>query len=114
MFNRIIFILQDCKTLEPVIFALDLEKLEEMETFVSNVCSTCGRIDILINNGGISHRGSILNSKFDVDRKIMYINYFGSVALTKGKYNLINTNIHMLYPYTLYTVNFGDLYLNPP
>lgn len=55
-----------------------------METFVQKVYDMCGHIDILINNGGISHRGSILHTKIDVDKQIMSINYFGSVALTKG------------------------------
>ena len=43
-----------------------------------------GRIDILINNAGISSRGSVLDSSMDVDRRVMEINFFGTVALTKG------------------------------
>lgn len=70
-------------TLEPVVLELDLTKLGEMSSFVKNVYDACGEIDILINNGGISHRGSILNSKIDVFKSIMDVNYFGSVALTK-------------------------------
>lgn len=63
---------------------LDLSNIDQMETFVQKVYDMCGHIDILINNGGISHRGSILHTKIDVDKQIMSINYFGSVALTKG------------------------------
>lgn len=76
---------QNTATLEPLTLVLDLEKFEELETFVQNVYDACGHIDILINNGGISHRGSILNTKMDVFKSIMAVNYFGSVALTKGK-----------------------------
>lgn len=64
---------------------LDLEDLDQLETFVNKVHDKFGHIDILVNNGGISHRGSILNTKLQVDKKIMFINYFGTVGLTKGK-----------------------------
>lgn len=42
-----------------------------------------GHIDILINNGGISQRSLAKDTTLDVDRKIMEIDYFGTVALTK-------------------------------
>ncbi|KAJ8722714.1 hypothetical protein PYW07_003894 [Mythimna separata] len=71
-------------TLEPVVLELDLAKYEELDSFVQNVYDACGHIDILINNGGISHRGSILKTKIEVFKSIMAINYFGSVALTKA------------------------------
>lgn len=44
-----------------------------------------GHIDILINNGGISFRGDINNTNIDVDMKVMLVNYFGQVAVTKGE-----------------------------
>jgi short-subunit dehydrogenase len=40
-------------------------------------------IDILINNGGISQRSKVEETDLEVDRKIMEVNYFGAVALTK-------------------------------
>lgn len=63
---------------------LDLANVEEFVPFVQKVYDACGQIDILINNGGVSHRGSIVHTKIEVDKQIMSINYFGSVALTKG------------------------------
>lgn len=62
-----------------------------MYLFVEKVYGICGHVDILVNNGGVTHRGSILNTKTDVDQKIMFINYFGSVALTKGMYSFDKT-----------------------
>ena len=41
------------------------------------------KIDILINNGGISQRSLAIETPVDVDRKIMETNFFGAVALTK-------------------------------
>jgi len=43
-----------------------------------------GHIDILINNGGISQRSKALETAVEVDRKIMEVNFFGAVALTKA------------------------------
>jgi len=45
-----------------------------------------GRIDILINNAGISYRGEVIDTNVDVDIKVMLSNYFSQVALSKSKY----------------------------
>ena len=47
-----------------------------------------GRIDIIINNGGMSFRGEIIDTDLSVDQKVMAVNYFGQVALTKGERHL--------------------------
>ncbi|MFY0601835.1 MAG: SDR family oxidoreductase [Cyclobacteriaceae bacterium] len=43
-----------------------------------------GQIDILINCGGISQRDKVINTAMEVDRQLMEVNYFGSIALTKA------------------------------
>ncbi|XP_059682265.1 dehydrogenase/reductase SDR family member 7B isoform X3 [Gavia stellata] len=43
-----------------------------------------GHVDILINNAGISFRGTIVDTGLDVDKKVMETNYFGPIALTKA------------------------------
>lgn len=43
-----------------------------------------GRIDILVNSGGISQRGAVVGTELAVDRRIMEINFFGTIALTKA------------------------------
>lgn len=63
---------------------LDLEDQSNYTGLVSQVVSRYKRIDILINNGGISQRGEAGETPLDVDRKIMEINYFGTIALTKS------------------------------
>ncbi|XP_013186613.2 dehydrogenase/reductase SDR family protein 7-like [Amyelois transitella] len=69
---------------EPVVLELDLANVDQMAAFVKKVHNVCGQIDILINNGGISHRASILNTDMKVFKQIMEVNYFGTVALTKA------------------------------
>jgi short-subunit dehydrogenase len=43
-----------------------------------------GKIDYLINIGGISQRARIDETPLWLDRKIFEINYFGTIALTKA------------------------------
>ena len=62
---------------------LDLEKQEEFATKTKEVMNRFGRIDILINNGGISQRAEVIDTPMEVERRIMEINYFGTIALTK-------------------------------
>ncbi|XP_056631601.1 dehydrogenase/reductase SDR family protein 7-like [Diorhabda sublineata] len=68
----------------PIIIPLDLSEIDKLEEQVKKIVSITGKIDILINNGGISHRGSVLSTQNDVDMKIMMVNYFGTIALTKA------------------------------
>ena len=44
-----------------------------------------GPVDIVINNGGISSRGSAVDTLLDVDVTVMDVNYFGQIAVTKGR-----------------------------
>ena len=41
-------------------------------------------IDVLINNAGISHRSYVETTLDSVNRKIMEVNYFGAVTITKA------------------------------
>lgn len=71
-------------TYPPIIIPLDLNDLEAIPTHVDKILGITGRIDILINNGGVSQRGSVLSTSFEVDLRIMYVNYLGAVVLTKA------------------------------
>lgn len=61
----------------------DLTSPEEIAAAQRQALAVAGRIDILINNAGMTHRSRILDTSLDVDRRIMEVNYFGPVALTK-------------------------------
>lgn len=63
---------------------LDLEKSENFASTIESLISKFGKIDILINNGGLSQRSNARDTSLEVDRKIMEINYFGNIALTKA------------------------------
>lgn len=65
------------------IFPLDLEKESELISIAGKALEKFPKIDVLINNGGISQRSLVKETDMEVYRKLMEVNYFGTVALTK-------------------------------
>jgi short-subunit dehydrogenase len=62
----------------------DLTDTSGIESIVNQQMNNFGRIDFLINIGGISQRARIEETPLWLDRKIFEINYFGTIALTKA------------------------------
>lgn len=67
-----------------LIAPLDLSDSSNFEEIVKSQVQELGRIDILVNLGGISQRATIEETPLWLDRKIMEINYFGTIALSKA------------------------------
>ncbi len=63
---------------------LDVTNSEKIYKVTTEIISKYGRIDVLINNAGISQRALVIETPVEIDRKIMEINYFGSVMITKA------------------------------
>ena len=63
---------------------LDITDIEGINQATTQIINLFGKIDVLINNAGISQRSYIVETPIDLDRKIMEINYFGTIALTKA------------------------------
>ena len=63
---------------------ITLGETDGIDTLVAEVISREGRIDMLLNIGGVSQRAMISDTPLWLDRKIMEINYFGTIALTKA------------------------------
>lgn len=66
------------------VLPLDLGKHHELPTKAQEVLAQHGKVDILINNGGISQRALALDTELAVDKRIMDVDYFGTIALTKA------------------------------
>jgi dehydrogenase/reductase SDR family member 7B len=66
------------------VLPIDLENLSELPGKAIEALSFYGRIDILINNAGMAVRDFAINTSIETDQKLMNINYFGSVVLTKS------------------------------
>lgn len=65
------------------ILPIDLEQSSTLQLSTEAAVQIFGHIDILINNGGISQRSLIKETSLEVDRRLMEVNYFGAIALTK-------------------------------
>jgi short-subunit dehydrogenase len=63
--------------------ACDISNEEECRRFIDSTLETFGRIDILINNAGISMRALFTDCDTKVIRKVMEINFLGAVYCTK-------------------------------
>lgn len=60
----------------------DKKSVAELSKKALEVCNQ--RIDILINNGGVSSRSRFVDTDIEVDEKVMQINFFAGAALAKG------------------------------
>ncbi|MEO5684660.1 MAG: SDR family oxidoreductase [Chitinophagaceae bacterium] len=61
----------------------DVSKEQDCRRFIESTIETFGGIDILINNAGVSMHALVNDVDVDVIRKVMDINFYGSVYCTK-------------------------------
>ncbi len=66
------------------VLPLDLTCSETFPATTTRVLELCGRVDILVNNGGVSQRALAADATLAVERALLEVNYFGTVALTKA------------------------------
>jgi dehydrogenase/reductase SDR family member 7B len=62
----------------------DLSRTDELTDLAEKAWSAFGRIDILYNNAGISQRGIAVETDMAVIRKVMDIDFYAPVILTKS------------------------------
>jgi dehydrogenase/reductase SDR family protein 7B len=62
----------------------DLADTSGIESLVKQTYDKLGRIDYLVNIGGVSQRARIEETPLWLDRKIFEINYFGTIAISKA------------------------------
>lgn len=66
-----------------LIHAADVSREGDCRQFIEKVVKAFGTIDILINNAGISMRSLFKDVELDTIRKVMDINFWGTVNCTK-------------------------------
>lgn len=66
------------------VLPLDLENTLDLEAKAHSALHIFGRIDIIIHSGGVSQRSLAMDTALDVAQKIMNINFWGTVALTRA------------------------------
>lgn len=74
-----------CKCPENIsVLPFDLANLNDMPEIANQAIKVFGNVDILVNNGGVSQRSLIIETSIEVDKKLMEVDYLGTVALSKA------------------------------
>lgn len=66
------------------ILPLDVTATAELVQKAQVALQVFGGIDILVNNAGVTQRSLVKDTELDVYRRLMEVNFFGAVALTKA------------------------------
>lgn len=61
----------------------DVSRYDDCQKFIQSTLDTFGKIDILINNAGISMRAQVKDLELSVLERVMNVNFWGSVYCTK-------------------------------
>jgi short-subunit dehydrogenase len=81
-----------------MIVRMDLGDEKSVQEAVAKVLEHYPSVDFLFNNGGISQRSQCLDTDISVDRRIMEVNFFGNILLSKliGKKMLAAKKGHII------------------
>lgn len=66
------------------VIPLDLGEPSTLPLCAEAALQVFGHVDVLVNNGGISQRSLAKETTLEVDRRVMEVDFFGTVALTKA------------------------------
>jgi short-subunit dehydrogenase len=66
------------------ILPLDLSQPDTLNEKATEALKLYGKVDVLIHSGGISQRAMALDTQIEVDRRIMEVDFFSTVILTKA------------------------------
>ncbi|MEM1220330.1 MAG: SDR family oxidoreductase [Bacteroidota bacterium] len=66
------------------VIPLDMTQAKDVQERAQEVIQQFGRVDILVNNAGISQRSLVKDTPLEIDRRVMEVDFFGTVALTKA------------------------------
>jgi len=69
---------------DALVLPLDMRNYDAMAEQTRAVLDHFGRIDLLVNNAGISQRSFCVDTAFDVYRQMMDVNVLGQIALTQA------------------------------
>jgi dehydrogenase/reductase SDR family protein 7B len=66
------------------VIPLDLSDVDGLAAKTDEVIRRVGNVSVMVHNAGVSQRALALETSLDVDRRLMDINYFGVIAITKA------------------------------
>lgn len=73
----------DLSSIKILSIKTDVSKEEDCRNLVEKTIEKWGRVDVLINNAGISMRALFADMNLDVMRRLMDVNFWGTVYCTK-------------------------------
>lgn len=72
-----------CKGGDCQILTADVAQADTLEQLTNDAIGVYGQVDVVIHSAGISQRSTAINTAMDTIRKIMEVNFFATVAITK-------------------------------
>jgi dehydrogenase/reductase SDR family member 7B len=66
-----------------MVLPLDLEQPERHADAVAAVIARMGQLDVMLHNAGVSQRSRLADTELHVTRRLMELNYIGTVSLTQ-------------------------------
>ncbi|MFO0596369.1 MAG: SDR family oxidoreductase [Myxococcaceae bacterium] len=73
-----------CAPAEVLVLPLDLGSGSDFAAEVDAVTRRFGAVDVMVHNGGLSQRATVEETQLAVHRRIMEVNYFGTISLTRA------------------------------
>ena len=67
-----------------LVLPMDVTQFEKAGPAVEAIIAHFGRIDVIVHNAGVSQRSYIQETDFEVYQKIMDVDFFSTVAITKA------------------------------
>lgn len=65
------------------ILPIDLSDIASLDAIADEAINLHGKVDVLFNNGGISQRSMVKDTLFEVDQRLINVNFLSTIKLTK-------------------------------
>jgi NAD(P)-dependent dehydrogenase (short-subunit alcohol dehydrogenase family) len=82
--DSLLQLLREHQHVEAFGLCCDVAVAGAVQAAVAQVLEHFGGIDVLVNNAGISHRSSFVETELAVFERVMAVNYFGALHCTKA------------------------------
>ncbi|MCF2487045.1 SDR family oxidoreductase [Dyadobacter sp. CY347] len=76
--------LTDLPETSVLVLPMDVTQFDKAQGAAERVIAHFGRIDIMVHNAGVSQRSYVNDTALDVYQKLMNVNFFSTVAITKA------------------------------
>ncbi|MBL9037845.1 MAG: SDR family oxidoreductase [Archangium sp.] len=74
---------ETCAPAEVLVLPLDLGG-DDFDALTAKVLARFGHVDVMVHNGGLSQRALVKDTAMSVHRRLMEVNYFGAIDLTRA------------------------------